>query len=71
MKKILSLPIIVLCISILFCSCEKNGNPPDLPPAESMTIDFSEFIYNGSPKSAPTDIKGIQAVENLYMQTAS
>jgi hypothetical protein len=45
MKKIYSVALIFLLSSVLFISCKKDkGEPPVLPPAESMTIDFSNFI---------------------------
>jgi hypothetical protein len=43
MKKIISLSLIVILITGLLVRCEKKGDPPALPPAESMNIDFSNF----------------------------
>jgi len=41
MKKLFPLSLILL---LLFAGCKKpKGDPPILPPAESMTIDFSNF----------------------------
>jgi hypothetical protein len=41
MKKLLSLSLLLL---IIFAGCKKDqGDPPLLPPAESMLIDFSNF----------------------------
>lgn len=41
MKKVLSLSLILI---LLVTACKKDkGDPPVLPPAESMTIDFSNF----------------------------
>jgi hypothetical protein len=56
MKKLLSLSLLLL---IIFAGCKKDpGDPPLLPPAESMTIDFSNF---SSSKSAGTqDLKGTE-----------
>jgi hypothetical protein len=44
MKKLLSLTLILILAAGLSTMCKKDkGNPPVLPPAESMTIDFSNF----------------------------
>jgi hypothetical protein len=44
MKKVLSVVLIVVLSLGLFPGCKKDkGEPPALPPAESMTIDFSNF----------------------------
>jgi hypothetical protein len=44
MKKLLSLGLILILITVFSGGCKKDkGDPPLLPPAESMTIDFSNF----------------------------
>ena len=44
MKKIYSLVLILILSVGFFSGCKKDkGNPPVLPPSESMTIDFSNF----------------------------
>ena len=44
MKKIFSLVMIFTILAGSFAGCKKDkGQPPVLPPAESMTIDFSNF----------------------------
>jgi hypothetical protein len=44
MKKILSLGLILILSSVFFIGCKKDkGDPPALPPQESMAIDFSNF----------------------------
>jgi hypothetical protein len=55
MKKILSVTLIFVLIAGLFWGCGKKATPPSLPPVETMSIDFSEFI--GVKKS-------VKAVEN-------
>ncbi|MBN1950703.1 MAG: hypothetical protein JW801_05840 [Bacteroidales bacterium] len=44
MKRLISL-LMVLTLVLSFVSCEKPGKktPPELPPYESMAIDFSDF----------------------------
>jgi len=44
MKKLLSLTLILILAAGFSASCKKDkGQPPVLPPQESMTIDFSNF----------------------------
>jgi len=44
MKKLLSLSLLLILFSGFFSGCKKDkGDPPALPPQESMTIDFSNF----------------------------
>jgi hypothetical protein len=44
MKKIISILLVLVVSSGFFTGCKKDkGAPPTLPPAESMTIDFSNF----------------------------
>jgi hypothetical protein len=59
MKKLISILFVVTIISGLFWGCEKKENPPALPPAGTMSIDFSTF--STSKKSAITEgeLKGI------------
>lgn len=51
MKKFISFLMAVAIVNLLFTSCERDkDNPPEMPPYESMAIDFSNF--GGSQKSA-------------------
>jgi len=52
MKKITSISLVLILITGLFWGCEKkeNQNPPTLPPAGTMSINFSAFLT--SKKSA-------------------
>lgn len=44
MKKLFTFLVYTVFLVSLFTGCKKNkGNPPDLPPEESMAIDFSNF----------------------------
>lgn len=52
MKKIFSLLVLMVLIASLITGCKKRkGNPPALPPEESMTIDFSNFQSTGKSAS--------------------
>jgi hypothetical protein len=44
MQKIVSLGLIIILTLIIYTGCKKNkGDPPVLPPQESMSIDFTDF----------------------------
>ncbi len=43
MKKLTSLLLSTTFITVLFFGCKKTDNAPSLPPAKSMTIDFTNF----------------------------
>ncbi len=44
MKRIISLLLLTVILANLVTSCKKKkGDPPELPPEESMNIDFSNF----------------------------
>ena len=62
MKNLVNILLVFVLTSVLFCGCEKKGDPPVLPPAESMNIDFSNF--SEQEKSAPIgfDTKGVENV---------
>lgn len=56
MKKLITLSLIIIA---LFAGCKKDkGDPPILPPEESMIIDFSNF--ETQKKSAEFSVKGIE-----------
>jgi len=60
MKKLISLTLILFLSVGFFSRCKKdNGDPPSLPPMESMTIDFSNFIASKKGSEILFDQKGI------------
>ncbi len=68
MKKVLSLTLVILLISGCFSGCKKDkGDPPTLPPAESMLIDFSNFVLDAKTADFGFENKG---TENLNFGTA-
>lgn len=71
MKKFFSLSLISILTVVLFWGCEKKGDPPALPPAESMTIDFSYFTSSKKSAAIVNDTKGINAVENTNWTVAA
>ena len=55
MKHTISFLLTLAILNIMLVSCDKQDKePPELPPYESMTIDFSNFLHND--KGAP-DLK--------------
>ncbi|HUX96048.1 MAG TPA: hypothetical protein VMV47_09975 [Bacteroidales bacterium] len=69
MKKVFTLTLIIILMSGSFSGCKKDkGDPPGLPPAESMLIDFSNFISNSKSADLGFENKG---TENLNWETAA
>lgn len=64
MKKILSISLIIVLVTGLFWGCEKNENPPSLPPVETMTIDFSNFTAGKKSATIDFQTRGIASVSN-------
>jgi len=71
MKKIIYL-LFVLVPTILFLqSCEKKGNPPTIPPVETMLIDFSNFINDTKSATTPDVLNNSKAVINYNWSLAA
>ena len=72
MKKIIS-PLLVLFVAIgIFYGCKKDkGDPPVLPPAESMTIDFSNFASNKKSLEQLPSAKGTENSNWEYAATVA
>lgn len=69
MKKIFSLTLVIIMMAGSFSGCKKDkGNPPTLPPSESMLIDFSNFVSNVKSSDIGFENKG---TENLNWETAA
>ena len=61
MKKYISIALIVFFALYLGSGCKKDkGNPPVLPPVESMLIDFSNFESGKKSDPAINSTKGIE-----------
>jgi hypothetical protein len=71
MKKSFSLWLVTALSAVIFCGCENKGDPPALPPAESMTIDFSYFTSAKKSAAIVNETKGINAVENTNWTVAA
>jgi len=60
MKKISKLLLLILPVCFLLTACKKDkGDPPSLPPSESMFIDFSNF-ESGKKSDETIHFKGIE-----------
>jgi len=69
MKKIWSLSLVIVLIAGFLGGCKKDkGDPPSLPPAESMQIDFSNFSSTTKSSEMSFDSKG---TEDINWQTAA
>jgi hypothetical protein len=72
MKKIFSVVLICVLSAGLFSGCKKDkGDPPTLPPAESMTIDFSNFASAKKSGDFTIDQKGTQNSNWEYAATVA
>ena len=61
MKRLYSLTLIFILSAGLIISCKKDkGEPPVLPPLESMTIDFSNFTTLKKSADLLSDLKGTE-----------
>jgi hypothetical protein len=69
MKKLFTLSLIVILSAGLFTSCKKdNGNPPTLPPKESLKMDFTNFE---TAKKSVDLISAPKGVEDTYWNFAA
>jgi hypothetical protein len=60
MKNLFSLLLIIAFSAGLFWGCEKKkDSPPALPPAGSMSIDFSNFVSTAKSALTEGEVKGI------------
>jgi hypothetical protein len=71
MKNPSSISLIIVLVAGLFWGCEKNGNPPSLPPVETMKIDFSNFTAGKKSTLIDFQTKGNAAVSNYNWLLAS
>jgi hypothetical protein len=69
MKKLFSYTFIFILSTVFFSGCKKDkGNPPVLPPQESMTIDFTNFA---SAKKSAELLPGSKGTENSNWEYAA
>jgi hypothetical protein len=72
MKKYLSVIIIIVFGLNIFPGCKKDkGNPPVLPPAGSMVIDFSNFETQKKSSDLTLDNKGVDDVNWAFAATVA
>jgi hypothetical protein len=71
MKKIISVSIVIILLAGLFSGCEKKQNPPLLPPAATMKIDFSNFATTGKSAISGGEVKSITVADKSNWALAS
>jgi len=69
MKKHFAFTLLLVIIIPLFQGCEKKGNPPVLPPAGSMIMDFSNFRDAAKSDYSLPGIKGAEDVNYSLAKT--
>ncbi len=63
--------MVLVVIAVGFCNCERKGDPPVLPPYESMVIDFSNFITGAKSGTVIEYPKGTSDIPNLNWSVAA
>jgi hypothetical protein len=71
MNKITSVSLALTIIAGLFWGCEKKENPPALPPAGTMSIDFSTFISSKKSLNATGEFKSITIADKTNWTLAA
>jgi hypothetical protein len=72
MKKLLAIIMSIVISLGLFSGCKKDkGNPPVLPPAESMIIDFSNFETKKKSSVFSVDNKGVDDINWAFAATVA
>lgn len=71
MKNILSLSLVITLVVILFGGCAKKDNAPTLPPANSMSIDFSNFSAGNKSVDINPQTKGINTNINWFLASTT
>jgi hypothetical protein len=69
MRKFITGFIAIVMVVLILGSCESKKNPPELPPYESMAIDFSKFDINQSKVATDGD-KSTEAIGINYTYAA-
>jgi hypothetical protein len=71
MKKLLPFTLMMILLPVIFSGCKKDkGEPPSLPPVESMKIDFSNFSALNKGTGA-ADQKGVNTTSWEFAATAA
>lgn len=70
MKKTISILLIITLLAGLFTGCEKKETPPALPPAGTMSIDFSTFV-NPAKSALTAGTKGVTIADKTNWTLAA
>jgi hypothetical protein len=71
MKKSVSDLLIIILIGVLLLGCDKNENPPALPPAGTMSIDFSNFTVTKKSAFTGVEVNDISVADKSNWALAS
>jgi hypothetical protein len=72
MKKVLQFSLVIIITTSILISCKKDkGNPPVLPPFETMYIDFSNFTSLKKSGQAEPQAKGTESSAWQFAATVS
>ena len=72
MNKLLSFVLSITLMAGLFAGCEKSADKaPVLPPAGSMSMDFSNFATDNKSAINQVDVKGISVNDKTHWALAS
>ena len=72
MKKLITSLLIVILTAGFLTNCKKDkGDPPVLPPQESMVIDFSNFTLDSKSANIVTDQKGTNNGNFVFAATVA
>jgi hypothetical protein len=64
MKNLFLSLLSIALLTVLFWGCEKKkDSPPALPPAATMSIDFSNFVSPTKSGTSGYDVKGVNVVD--------
>ena len=72
MKKLTSISLAIVLMAGLFLGCKKTDDQvaPILPPAGSMTIDFSNFTSTQKSATIESQVNGVAAADKSNLNTA-
>ncbi len=71
MKKNLYILFLLVVSAAILQSCEKKGNPPAVPPVETMLIDFSNFTSSTKSVATFESLSNPKAVPNYNWSVAA
>jgi len=71
MKKLALISLAITLVAGLFWGCEKEKNPPALPPVGTMSIDFSDFLISKKSTITEGEARGINTGDKTNWSLAA